>query len=178
MKRRYIILILFVLFLISLIFDSLILRLSNFEFKNILNSTFQWGLFVVVVITSLLFFYKKYKIIPLMWLALLAPSLIAWLLKVIVKRQRPFTGLTNVILKEGYSFPSGHATVAFAALPFLEESFPRFRWIWLIFVSVIVLLRVYSGVHYLSDVIFGALLGYSVSSLIIWLNKKYKIAKD
>lgn len=177
MKRKYIILILFVLFLISLIFDSSIAKLSNFEFKNILNSTFQWGLFVTLVITLLFVLYKKFKKILLLWSSLLLSSLIAWIIKVIVKRPRPFIGLTNIVLKEGYSFPSGHATVAFAALPFLEE-FPRFRWVWLVVICIIVLLRVYSGVHYLSDVIFGALLGYSVSSLIIWLNKKYKVVKD
>lgn len=176
MKRIYIILILALLFLISLAFDHSIP--NNFEVKNILNSTFQWGAFVTLVITLIFIFYKKYKPIPLMWISLLVPSLIAWLLKFIVKRPRPFTGLTDVILKEGYSFPSGHATVAFAALPFLEEYFPRFRWIWLAFIIIIVLLRVYSGIHYLSDVVFGAFLGYSVSSLIIWLNKKYNVIKD
>jgi len=176
MKRIYIILILALLFLISLAFDSSIP--NNFEVKNILNSTFQWGAFVTVVITLMFILYKKYKTIPLIWISLLLSSLIAWLLKVIVKRPRPFTGITEIILKEGYSFPSGHATVAFAALPFLEESFPRFKWIWLIFIVIIVLLRVYSGIHYLSDVVFGAFLGYSISSLIIWLNKKYNVMKD
>jgi len=172
MKRKYIILVLALLFLISFFFDNSIP--ANFEVKNIFNSTFQWGIFVALVITLVFFFYKKYKKLPLLWLGLLVPSLIAWLLKVIIKRPRPFTGIAETILKTGYSFPSGHATVAFAALPFLEEHFPRFRWLWLVFIVIIVLLRVYSGIHYLSDVVFGALLGYSISSLIIWLNKKYK----
>lgn len=178
MKRRGLILIIgFIIFLISFLFDNLILGLSNFGFKNILNSTVQWMLFVVVLITGLFFFYKKYKIIPLLWGGLLTSSLITWLLKIIIKRPRPFVEFTDIILKAGYSFPSGHATIAFAALPFLEEYFPRFRWYWLIGIVVIVLLRVYSGLHYLSDVIFGALVGYGISSLILFLNKKYKIIK-
>lgn len=177
MKRKCIILILALLFLISLVFDNFIP--NNFEFRNILNSTFQWGFFVVFITSLIFVLYKKFKVIPLLWGGLFFSSIITWLIKVVIKRPRPFIGLTDVVLKTGYSFPSGHAAVAFAALPFLEEYSPGwFRWSWLIFISIIVLLRVYSGVHYLSDVIFGALLGYGISSLIIWLNKKYKIIKD
>lgn len=174
MKRKYIILSLVLLFSISLIFDNSISKVSDLEIKNILNSSFQWILFVGIVITGAFIFFKKYKIIPLIWSGLLISSVITWLLKFIIKRPRPFIEFTDVVLKTGYSFPSGHATVAFAALPFLEEKFPIFRWVWLTFIIIVVVMRVVTGIHYLSDVIAGALIGYSISSLIIFLNKKYR----
>lgn len=170
MKKKVIIIALLLVIIVFFFFDNMIAKASNFDFKNILDNSLYWGLFVIVISSLVLIFYKKLKKIPLLWISLFATAVITWLIKVIVQRPRPFEDLGIEVMRSGFSFPSGHATFAFAALPFLENN--KVKWIGLVIISIIVLLRVYSGVHYLSDVIFGAILGYSISYLIIYLYKK------
>ena len=94
-------------------------------------------------------------------------------LKSIFSRPRPFVELENELVQtvNPYrSFPSGHAAAMFTLLPFL--SFIKITWITL---SIIVMLsRVYLGVHYLSDVIFGMLLGLLINDLSYYFYGMFK----
>ena len=111
------------------------------------------------------------------WLALaafafaesLAPLLSA-LLKVLVDRARPSDELVHPV---GASFPSGHATVAGATSVALVLLFTtpdtRRRWWWALASLGTVGMawsRTYLQVHWLTDVIAGALLGSGVSLLV------------
>ena len=95
------------------------------------------------------------------------PSLFTTLVKRLVGRGRPVhfdeTGLfglhPNSFDWTYQSFPSGHATTAFAlaaVVGFLSE-----RWFYpaLVFAGVVALSRVTGGVHYPSDVLAGAIVG-------------------
>ena len=57
------------------------------------------------------------------------------------------------------SFPSGHATVAFACATMLALAVPRLRWPLVALAALIAFSRVYVGVHYPLDVLAGAALG-------------------
>lgn len=111
------------------------------------------------------------------WLALaallavetLAP-LLSSLLKVGVDRTRPPDGLVHPM---GASFPSGHATYAGATCVALVLLFTtpgaRRRWWWalaIVGVAGMAWSRTYLQVHWLTDVMAGALLGSSVSLLV------------
>lgn len=65
-----------------------------------------------------------------------------------------------------FSFPSGHASIAFAAATMLAH-FDKKRW-WLYFVLAVLIAysRIYLGCHFFLDTIGGALLG-SVTSLFL-----------
>lgn len=106
------------------------------------------------------------------------------IIKVIVARYRP-----PILFKEdlygfswfdvGYivnSFPSGHATTVFSAFIAFALLFPKYRYIFLILAIVIASSRVVLTVHYLSDVMVGALLG-TLTSYILY-QKIFKERED
>jgi hypothetical protein len=91
--------------------------------------------------------------------ALLESEVIVQGLKYTVRRERPEGS--------GYSFPSGHAADSFAAATVLQRHFgakaaiPTY-----ILSSYIALSRLHENRHYLSDVIFGAGVGYVVGHTV------------
>jgi undecaprenyl-diphosphatase len=71
-----------------------------------------------------------------------------------------------------YAFPSAHAAVAFSIIPVINREFKNLRWFWIFFAIFVCLSRIYLGAHYLSDVMWGAILGYATGKLFIWLEEK------
>lgn len=111
--------------------------------------------------------------------AIASSGIITVLLKIISNRARPFIALGIEKLPDisyyfaswNQSFPSWHTVSLFLLVPFIDK---KYRIIWFIIAAAIGLSRMYSNVHYLSDVLFGALLGYSISKLcIVHLKKKH-----
>ena len=86
-------------------------------------------------------------------------------------RPRPFTVLANAHLLISKSpleksFPSDHATVAFAlacAIFFVDH---RWGGVFLAVAAIISIARVFVGVHYPSDIVVGALLGFVCAFLV------------
>jgi undecaprenyl-diphosphatase len=68
-----------------------------------------------------------------------------------------------VHLPATYSFPSGHATVAFACATVLALAVPRLAWPLYGLAAAIAFSRVYVGVHYPFDVLAGAVLGVGIA---------------
>ena len=64
-----------------------------------------------------------------------------------------------IALPSSASFPSGHATTAFAAATAAAVLMPRLRWPFLALAALVALSRVYLGVHFVLDILAGALLG-------------------
>jgi undecaprenyl-diphosphatase len=111
------------------------------------------------------------------WLALAAFAVVealaplsSVLLKALTDRARPPDG---VVHPHGTSFPSGHTTYAGATCVALVLLFttagPRRRWWWSVAALGIAAMgwsRTYLQVHWLSDVIGGALLGVGISLVV------------
>jgi undecaprenyl-diphosphatase len=93
-------------------------------------------------------------------------SLASTTLKVLVDRERPDAGAL-IDLPESASFPSGHATTAFAAAVALSLLVPRWRWWALPLAAVVAYSRVYLGVHYWSDIVAGAVIGAAVAWWVV-----------
>jgi len=116
------------------------------------------------------------------------------LLKGIIKRPRPFLMdsfsdlrhvkvdnffVSTVNLAQSYSFPSGHSQLA-GSLFSTTALYIKKRAVSIIMAVLIVLMmmsRVYLGVHYPSDVLVGGLLGVGVAFLVYYLLKKFENKK-
>ena len=127
---------------------------------------------IMLLLLTLFLFYDRSKrkwIVP-WWVTYFASLFAVYIIKFIVSRERP--DAIALIVADGFSFPSGHATAAFSSLPIVFRSFKKMKAYWLTYVSLIAISRVYLGVHYLSDIIGGALLGLFVGILILKMCKR------
>jgi undecaprenyl-diphosphatase len=93
--------------------------------------------------------------------AILAAALIVIIIKFTVKRQRPEGEWGSLYRNtDPHSFPSGHAVRAVMIAVLAAGLGPVwFGWVALIWAPLVGLARVSMGVHYLSDVLVGAVLG-------------------
>jgi undecaprenyl-diphosphatase len=167
---------------ISFLLDKITIRLMNllsFPTMNyifILITTLGESVvfaFIALMLTAALFIYKK----PLMAFIFTVASAfsVQWLLKHLIGRLRPFeVGLTSAgIAADSSSFPSGHTIMFFAIIPILGKNFPKLKLALWIVAILIGLSRMYLGVHYLSDVMAGAFLGYGIGWLFMKIEEKY-----
>lgn len=191
MKKIVIFLISIIAFVLSFFFDKQIIGMIVAYRNIILNNLTAWltyfsSEFIISAVIILLFVVSREKrrwIFPLA-VSFFVSLIITIILKFLVGRVRPFAFLSLQLVKNvnynfsawNTAFPSLHTAVAFAAFPILAKEFPRFKWFWFGFVCFIAFTRLYIGVHYLSDVIAGALIGVSVGLLFIYF-KEHKIFK-
>ncbi len=106
-----------------------------------------------------------------------------FLLKEVVARARPDV-LYQAYLEHGFSFPSGHAAFAVALYGFLMYLLWPFikthRWAGAsvgflnLLIVTIIFSRLYLGVHYLSDVLAGALVGGTFLAAGIYVSERLK----
>jgi undecaprenyl-diphosphatase len=94
-------------------------------------------------------------------------------LKAVVGRARPTVRYPEphalVHVPSDHSFPSGHATIAFACAGVLSWFAPRLAPAFFLLAAAIAWSRVYVGVHYPLDVLGGALLGLLIARALRWL---------
>lgn len=123
----------------------------------------------IILINFMLVINKKKGLYLLLDIAIII--VLNFIFKNIFMRDRP-VGI-NIILEQGYSFPSGHSMIAVAAYGLIiyylyHSRYNKHMKISLIVLSSIIMFlipisRVYLGVHYFSDIMAGACLS------IIWL---------
>lgn len=119
---------------------------------------------------ALAYFYFKKEIAYLYSLVLVfaGSEISAYLLKISVGRARPLAQIAYYVEDANRSFPSGHATSAMAIYGFLTYYLVRhtkFKYknmvavIGVLLIGLIGFSRLYLGVHFLSDVVAGFLMG-------------------
>jgi len=85
------------------------------------------------------------------------------LLKLFINRPRPLSHTAvSIFGNAGASFPSMHTALAFAMIPFV----PKYKYYVFAIAVLIGVSRIILHAHYLSDVIFGGLLGYLIGVFV------------
>lgn len=128
---------------------------------------------------------RREFIVPL-WLALVGGQVITFIGKLSLHRPRP-EGLVPVYIEQSFSFPSGHATVATVLYGFFIYYLFCTSRSWknklvglaggIALIVAIGFSRLYLGVHFLSDVLSGYLLGFLclllAISLVEWRRSRH-----
>jgi undecaprenyl-diphosphatase len=98
----------------------------------------------------------------------------ALLIKPLVHRDRPYAALPGIRTPDGpvpydpNSFPSGHAAVSFAAATAIADWDPHYAIPAYALATFVSYSRLYNGVHFPSDVLCGALIGFGMAKLTRW----------
>ncbi len=127
--------------------------------------SWQFLLPAILAIALVLFIARKREFIIPFIATVAGAEIITFFGKILSHRDRP---LSAVFHATDFSFPSGHATIAVALYGYLAFILiricgDRYKWPISILACLVALLigfsRLYLGVHYLSDVLAGFLIG-------------------
>ncbi len=122
-----------------------------------------WAIGLFVIWLSGGSFWKQWAVLQFTGISLLAALVLV--IKFSIKRRRPEGEWGRVYrFTDPHSFPSGHAARAFLIATIATGLGPAWLavalWIW---APLVALARVAMGVHYLSDIVAGTLLGILVA---------------
>ncbi len=159
--------------------------------SSVLDHTLPWltylgSHFALIVFILLSWMITRRRKVPRYLTFLYAiQSAVIYGLKFLTQRQRPFLFLemgSRISKGPGEildpSFPSAHADFSFMMAVLLALWFPRYTIIFFIVAGFIGWTRTYLGLHYPTDVIAGAILGYGITKLFLNWVPELDLKKD
>ncbi|NOZ80635.1 MAG: phosphatase PAP2 family protein [DPANN group archaeon] len=164
---------------------------TSFFFWITLLGKWQVILSFTIAFLFLLWFWKRRTHVVPFLLTLAGSEAFTFIGKIIIRRARPAVAFYT---EQSYSFPSGHAAIAVAFYGFLAYCVIRNTRKWrykinIFFAGLLIILlvgfsRLYLGVHYLSDVwggyLVGAIwliIGMSLSEYLLSRRKKRRVVR-
>lgn len=134
---------------------------------------------IVWIVISIWLFFQEEKKDRLFFLPVAVATGASWIaseivLKSLVGRMRPAADIGAIIVGDGatnFSFPSTHATFAWALARVLSHKEPRYTGWFYALAVLISLSRIYLGVHYPGDIIGGTLLGFGIGHVALAVDR-------
>lgn len=200
MKRKYLILffvLIFILFLglylsdnINLLDDSLFNLIFNLR-SNLMTNIMKFITFfastkfitIIFIVLLILYFINKKRIFLITDIIIIGEVVLNNIVKILVGRERP--KLEHLVTENSFSFPSGHTMVAVVFYGFIIYLINKStidkkikiisNIIFIILIILIMISRIYLGVHFPSDVLSGASLSLAYLIYMIELLEKRDI---
>ncbi|MEL3921385.1 MULTISPECIES: phosphatase PAP2 family protein [Aeromonas] len=119
------------------------------------------------VLGALLWWQGERELVGQVLLAFALELPLYLLLKNSLKRQRPVGLPVFITPSDRYSLPSGHTAAAFLMATLLATAFPLWAPLLFSWAALVGASRLLLGVHYLSDLVAGALLGGGCAMLVL-----------
>lgn len=156
------------------------------DFMCLITEKYPWIPLYLIIIGYLLYKYRLkglYIIASISGLVILSDFIASGICKPFFERLRPcHDASVNHLLNSPcgcggqYGFFSSHAATTFSLAGSMVMLFKQNKWIWLFvfWAAIVSFSRVYLGVHYLSDITVGAIIG-SLWSVIYWYLMRDKL---
>jgi len=162
---------------------SLLRTPSVTEFLYLVTIIFDFSIHFILVaicVAILIYLFRGKRHTILFVSAISLGALLVYLMKIYFNVPRPDGGVMEVF---GKSFPSGHATVATIFFIMLMYSFDKylssakrnmFNLFCLLGIVLVSFSRIYLGVHWFSDVLFGVFLGSLICYLVVYVSDRVR----
>lgn len=141
-------------------------------------------MYIGLILSVLLFVYGYYKDDLkarragfLLFVCLLITGGCIEVIKIVVGRPRPYVDVSSLIVlahESNLSFPSGHTATATVIAYCLSREYKHTA-LFMVMPLVVALSRLYLGVHYPSDVLFGFIFALIISCVCYHLLKHWNI---
>nr|WP_283775663.1 phosphatase PAP2 family protein [Bacillus altitudinis] len=142
---------------------------------------------IMLIFSVVLFMYKRYHSIMLLFLLYIAEKTVNHELKGLFARERP--GFDHLVNETYYSFPSGHSMNAATIYPFIAYLFiemvpwlkKRQKAVYMVtgcYVLMIGISRMYIGVHYVTDVAGGFAIGLALFLICKKIDEKLSVIRQ
>lgn len=154
--------------------DIIILKFFNQPFLFYLNFSFIFIIYSVygylVLLMYICFKSNDKKTLRRIILSALIGIILVNALKYSVGRPRPYESypeINKILVRADPSFPSSHVFISFLCFSFLPKKFKLFKRLSIIYLLFLIPIgSMYTGVHYPSDVLVGAIIGLVIPKLI------------
>jgi undecaprenyl-diphosphatase len=149
-------------------------------FLTDLNTTwFGRGLAVMLWLLLVWKGGRKGRIVGIMliFLVILSDQLNSGFIKKVIARPRPCHMIDGVAIVDhirllvdcggGFSFPSSHAVNNIAVASYFSYYYRKWTWLFFTIGGIIAMSRLFVGVHYPSDILGGAVVGFICAAVVI-----------
>lgn len=126
--------------------------------------------FLVLPFLLIYMYIKRDRDVYALAISIIALDIVSNVMKLVVKEVRPcsipqLSWINNVSCDNSFSFPSTHAVLLTGLTAFLNR-YRIVQALYILWLALVLFGRVYLGLHYLTDVVAGVIIGILVSYAI------------